>query len=143
MDNPIHSLSYPPERTRFDAIRITYPGNHEGSDLLAEFGDNILAARDGDVIWASNRRRADGSISKYGNHVVIDHGQNYISWYAHLESYNVQAGDVVMQGEVIGRAGSTGNSTGVHLHFSIQHIGHGLSGYILRDVVDPTSLLQL
>ena len=95
------------------------------------------------MIWASNRRRADGSISKYGNHVVIDHGQNYISWYAHLDSYNVQAGDVVLQGDVIGRAGSTGNSTGVHLHFAIQKIGSGLSGYILRDVVNPASLLGI
>jgi murein DD-endopeptidase MepM/ murein hydrolase activator NlpD len=119
------------------------PGNHEGVDIFAMFNDPILASRDGDVIWASNRRRSDGSISDYGNHVVIDHGGGWISWSAHLDSYSVRAGDIVLQGDSIGQAGSTGNSTGVHLHFSIQYIGHGLDGYILRDVVNPGPLLGL
>ena len=125
----------------FDAPRSKYPGNHEGVDLFAAFNNPVYAVADGIVVWADNRKRGDNTLSAYGNHVIIDHENGYITWYAHLESMTVLEGSVVMQGATIGRAGSTGNSTGVHLHFSVQHIGHGLSGYVVPDIIDPGSLL--
>ncbi len=57
----------------------------------------------------------------YGNFVVIDHGNGYTTLYEHLETIGVRCGDNVFQGDVIGTAGSTGNSTGPHLHFEIRY----------------------
>lgn len=133
----------------FDAPRSKYPGNHEGIDLYAKYNDPIYAVADGVVVWADNRRRSDNTLSAYGNHVIIDHENGYITWSAHLEAMTVRAGDIVIQGNTIGRAGSTGitypdgttSSSGVHLHFVVQYIGHGLSGYVVSDVVDPAPLL--
>ena len=68
---------------------------------------------------------ADGKVIKakwngdYGNYIEIDHGNNIHSFYGHLNSYNVKAGDLVKQGQEIGKVGSTGRSTGNHLHFGV------------------------
>jgi len=113
---------------------------HEGLDLYANYGNPILASRDGTVIWASDKKRSNLLPSKYGWHVIIDHNDGYITWYAHMNALETFAGAIVKQGDVIGYAGSSGNSTGVHLHWTVQHIGHGLSGYVIPDVIDPTPL---
>lgn len=90
---------------------------HRGDDLHAAEGTDVLAAADGVVITADKHY-------SYGNFVVIDHGTNAEghSWrtlYAHLQSYTVEAGQSVIQGQVIGYAGNTGQSTGNHCHFEV------------------------
>lgn len=90
---------------------------HRGDDLCADPGTDVLAAADGVVITADKHY-------SYGNFVVIDHGTNAEghSWrtlYAHLQSYTVEAGQSVTQGQVIGYAGSTGQSAGNHCHFEV------------------------
>lgn len=64
-------------------------------------------------------------------------GDTYYTWYAHLSRIDVMVGHFVSRGQRIGVMGSTGNSTAPHLHLNLQHIGHGLSGYVIDDVVDP------
>lgn len=91
--------------------------SHRGDDLHAAEGTDVLAAADGVVITADKHY-------SYGNFVVIDHGTNAEghSWrtlYAHLQSYTVEAGQSVIQGQVIGYAGNTGRSTGNHCHFEV------------------------
>ncbi|MGE5678413.1 MAG: M23 family metallopeptidase, partial [Pseudomonadota bacterium] len=59
----------------------------------------------------------------YGKLIKIDHGGNFISYYGHLSKYNVKVGQKVYKGQKIGAVGSTGNSTGPHLHFEIRKSG--------------------
>jgi len=66
---------------------------------------------------------ADWNSTGYGNLVVLDHGNGYQTFYAHLNGYNVYLGKIVYQGEVIGYTGNTGRSSGPHLHFEIRAYG--------------------
>ena len=95
---------------------------------------------DGRVVWASNQRRSGGN-SLYGNHIIIEHGDGWITWYAHLDLMFPGIGEIVKRGDLIGLGGNTGKSTGPHLHLTVQHVGHGLSGYVVKDVVDPEDYL--
>lgn len=85
---------------------------HAGMDLGAWEGEPIYAADNGTVIIS-------GYNSGYGNYVVIDHNDGYQTLYAHQSALAVTAGDVVEQGQVIGYVGSTGLSTGPHLHYEV------------------------
>ena len=87
-------------------------GFHTGMDINGNTGDSIRAAEDGEVIEA-------GWGGGYGKMVVVDHGGGVLTRYAHCSSLNVKVGDRVTQGEVIARVGSTGRSTGSHLHFEV------------------------
>lgn len=89
---------------------------HGGIDIAAGgvYGQSIVAADSGTVILAGNQ--GDG----YGNYVIIDHGNGYKTLYGHMSSVAAYTGQQVAQGEVIGYVGSTGNSTGPHLHFEIR-----------------------
>lgn len=84
---------------------------HRGIDIVSKNRD-IKAADSGKVIFA-------GTESSYGKVVKIDHGNGYVTVYAHLSSINVKKGEAVQKGDKIGVMGNTGNSTGVHLHFEI------------------------
>ena len=84
---------------------------HPGIDLAAHTGDSVYAIDNGVVTYAGWNN------SGYGNLVVIDHGNGWISYYAHNSVIVVSCGQAVTQGEVISAAGSTGHSTGPHLHF--------------------------
>jgi len=86
---------------------------HFGMDFTAKRGTPIYASGDGKI------KRADNNSSGYGNHVRIDHGNGYVSLYAHLSRYNVHKGQKVKRGDVIGFVGSTGRSTAPHLHYEI------------------------
>lgn len=99
-------------------------------------GDEVLACNSGVV-----RSVRDNGDSGYGKRVVVEHGDGWVTWYAHLSEFKCSVGDRVVRGQRIGLAGSSGRSTGPHLHLTVQHLGHGLSGYILPDVVDPLPLL--
>ena len=132
--NRYHSINHP-----FGEPRSWGP--HEGVDIYALTGDTIVACLDGTVVWASDQRRSGGD-SKYGNHIIIEHDDGWITWYTHLSFMLSNVGDNVMRGEMIGEAGNTGNSSGPHLHLTVQHIGHGLDGFIVPDVVDPAKYLR-
>lgn len=86
-----------------------------GVDLASVFGANILASAGGEVIIART-----GWNGGYGTYVVIKHGNGTQTLYAHMSSLSVKAGDRVTQGQIIGKMGSTGKSTGVHVHFEIR-----------------------
>lgn len=89
---------------------------HEGVDFAGRVGTPIHAVGDGVVVDASFHR-------DYGNVVVIDHGTGLVTLYAHASRLEVQRGDVVLAGQEIARVGSTGRSTGPHLHFEVRRDG--------------------
>lgn len=89
---------------------------HSGVDFAAPTGTKIFASDGGTVTYA-------GWKNSYGYVVIIDHGGLYESLYAHCSKLNVEAGDEVYQGKTIALVGSTGNSTGPHLHFEIHYKG--------------------
>lgn len=89
---------------------------HTGTDIAAHAGTPILAAADGTVTIANATDPWGGS---YGYFVKIDHGNGLETLYAHCSAICVTPGQTVRQGEVIGYVGSTGNSTGNHLHFEM------------------------
>lgn len=85
---------------------------HEGIDIGGETGSNILAADSGTVLLS---QWVDG----YGNYIEIDHGNGFKTAYGHCDELYVAKGDIVIQGQAIASMGSTGNSTGPHLHFEV------------------------
>jgi len=85
---------------------------HWGVDLSASYNAQIVAADSGTVITSAYS-------SSYGNYIVISHGNGWTTLYAHLNSRKVSVGDSVSKGQLIGLAGSTGVSTGPHLHFEV------------------------
>lgn len=91
---------------------------HNGLDIANSSGTPIRAAAAGKVIKA-----ASGWNGGYGTSIKIDHGNGYVTHYAHLSSLSVKVGQTVSAGQVIGRMGSTGSSTGSHLHFEIYKNG--------------------
>ncbi|KKS79208.1 MAG: Peptidase M23 family protein [Candidatus Beckwithbacteria bacterium GW2011_GWA2_43_10] len=96
-------------------ISQRYVWYHRGIDIANKSGPLILAADSGKVTMAG-WPDAGG----YGNRVMIDHGNGFQTLYAHLSGISVTAGQTVNRGDVIGRMGSTGRSTGTHLHFEIR-----------------------
>lgn len=93
---------------------------HTGVDIATSRGTSVLASDGGKVIFA-------GWKTGYGNCVVIDHGANLTSMYGHLSSINVSAGQKVYKGKTLGGVGSTGTSTGNHLHFEIRKLGNDIN----------------
>lgn len=87
---------------------------HAGIDLAGPIGTPILATADGKVIRANYNRGG------YGNVIDVDHGNGIITRYAHLSKLQVRKGDVVSRGQQIGKMGSTGRSTGSHLHYEVR-----------------------
>ncbi len=94
-----------------------YWSGHQGIDAMCYEGDSIFASDSGVVIYS-------GPISGgYGNLVAIDHQDGYLTIYAHLSGFAVSCGQSVTQGQTIGYCGTTGNSTGAHLHFEVRQNG--------------------
>ncbi len=89
---------------------------HTGTDFRARCGTPILAAAAGEVVWAQRR-------GGYGNQVMVDHGvlagRSMMTSYSHLSGFAAGAGQHVGRGQVIGYGGTTGASTGCHLHFEV------------------------
>lgn len=90
---------------------------HAGLDIAAPYGTAIKAAAAGTVTYSGNA--GDG----FGNYVIVSHGNGVTTVYAHCSSLLVSAGQSVSQGELIAKVGSTGNSTGNHLHFEVRKNG--------------------
>jgi murein DD-endopeptidase MepM/ murein hydrolase activator NlpD len=86
---------------------------HSGQDIEAALGDPVVAGAKGDVTFA-------GWQNGYGQLVVVDHGGGLTTRYGHLSHIDVAAGQTVERGQFIGRVGSTGRSTGPHLHYEIR-----------------------
>ncbi|MGJ0531580.1 peptidoglycan DD-metalloendopeptidase family protein [Enterococcus lactis] len=103
---------------------------HNGIDMGGTSSTPIMASRSGTVVQAS----FDGSA---GNYIIIDHGDGYYSYYLHLSNYIATPGQSVSAGQTIGTMGTTGNSTGVHLHFGIA-TSSNWSGF-----VDPAPFLGI
>jgi murein DD-endopeptidase MepM/ murein hydrolase activator NlpD len=99
---------------------------HPGVDLGADYGDAVHASAAGTVVANSY----DGG---YGIKIDIDHGNGYHTWYAHLSKVDVEVGAHVYKGQLIGEVGSTGFSTGPHLHYQIMKNGVA---------IDPTPYLD-
>lgn len=86
---------------------------HRGIDIGAPMGSGVLAADDGVVLTA-------GYNNSYGYYITINHGSGYVTLYAHNSKLLVKSGQTVTKGQVIAKCGSTGNSTGPHIHFEVQ-----------------------
>ena len=99
---------------------------HRGQDYVAQCGTSVMAAATGTVTFVGWHQYGGG------NRVVVDHGNGLETTYNHLSSFNVTEGQTVSRGDVIALSGTTGASTGCHLHFEVQVNG---------EVVDPTGWL--
>lgn len=100
--------------------------DHHGMDIAAPMGTTVSATRKGEV-------KSVGYSDIYGNVVIVDHGEGIESLYGHLQGIEVKVGYPVIAGTKIGTCGSTGNSTGPHLHFEIRENGQ---------TVDPLKYLN-
>jgi len=105
---------------------------HLGVDIASPMGSPIFAMADGVVTWSGPR-------AGYGNMVEINHGQGLSTRYGHASAVTVKVGDVVSRGDVIAKVGSTGRSTGPHVHFEVLRANHQVDpiGYLERDRI-PT-----
>jgi len=95
-----------------------YHVRHRAVDIAAPIGTPIIAVDRGTVT------RAGWNEQGYGLFVIVDHNIGYVTLYAHLSEIWVEAGDVVTQGQFLGAVGSTGNSTGPHLHLEVRDFGN-------------------
>jgi murein DD-endopeptidase MepM/ murein hydrolase activator NlpD len=100
------------------------PRGHSGLDIAAPEGSPVLAADQGEVL------KAYWNDDGYGGLIIVGHPSGYETWYGHLDSFDVAKGQQVKRGEQIGEMGSTGYSTGPHLHFEVRQDGQ------LRDPLD-------
>jgi murein DD-endopeptidase MepM/ murein hydrolase activator NlpD len=113
--------------TYYGEVGRLSPRGHSGVDIAAPEGTPVLAADDGEVLKAYWNQ--DG----YGGLVIVGHPSGYETWYGHLDRFDVEMGDQVKRGEQIALMGSTGFSTGPHLHFEVRQDGQ---------VVDPLAFLK-
>jgi len=119
------ALSWPVSAPITSSFGWRWGRMHEGIDLGAAYGTPIAAAAAGTVIYA-------GWLGGYGNLTVIDHGGGLSTAYGHQSHIGVAVGQQVAQGEIIGNVGSTGHSTGPHLHFEVRVNGQAVDplGYL-------------
>ena len=122
-------VNYPYLSSSFGWRRNPVTGRHvmhEGLDFAAPKGTPIHAASGGVVTQARY-------VTGYGKMVEISHGNGLVTRYAHASSINVKTGDLVEKGQLIARVGSTGRSTGAHLHFEVRMAGHPLNPALFLD----------
>ncbi len=113
----IGSFIWPANHHYLSGFDYNPAANHPAIDIDGDLGDPVYAADNGVVVYAGWNNWG------YGNVIVINHGNGWQTLYAHLSLYNVGCGQSVYQGSVIGAFGSTGNSTGPHLHFEMMYQG--------------------
>lgn len=111
-----------------------WPEFHKGVDIAADYGTTVRATAAGSVVEA-------GWTSGYGIRVVVDHGNGYQTWYCHLSRAGVVPGEHVVKGEPIAAVGSTGESTGPHLHYQVMKFGVAIDPQPYLDGV-PSSVLS-
>lgn len=110
------SFLFPTSGTISSLMGERWNRQHKGIDIANSIGTDIHAADEGVVSFAGPR-------SSFGNLIILDHGNGYQTYYAHCDSLLKQTGEIVEKGETIAKMGSTGNSTGPHLHFEIRKNG--------------------
>lgn len=111
---------------------------HAGLDFSAPQGTPIYATADGRVTTAGNKSNG------YGNHVIINHGFGYETLYGHMVRVKVRNGQIVKRGEVIGWVGSTGKSTGPHLHYEVHKVGRNIDPiYFFYNDLTPEQYQQI
>ena len=103
--------------TYFGEVDRFSPRGHSGLDIAAPEGTPVVAADSGEVL------KAYWNGEGYGGLIIIAHPSGYETWYGHLDSFDVEQGQQVKRGEQIGLMGSTGFSTGSHLHFEVRQDG--------------------
>ena len=101
---------------------------HNGLDFACPIGSNVYAAAIGKVIW-------EGKNKSYGNAVIIEHDEGFLTLYAHLQNSDVKSGDYVFQGQTIAYSGLTGHSTGPHLHFETIDGNITLGNKPIKDII--------
>jgi len=116
------TLLFGPCSQVFEPPAFGYKHFHTGVDVAYKQGSPILAADDG-VVVAADTSVVAGQLVGYGNYIIVAHRNNFFSLYGHLLGFQVKAGDSVHQGQLIGYEGSTGNSTGPHVHFEYRYGG--------------------
>lgn len=121
----IVSIVFP---TKDQKINQNYHGYHTGIDFEGKTGDPVFPVMAGKIIEVQHSRVG------YGNAILIEHDEGYTSLYAHLSKINVQKGDEVKPITKVGEVGSTGRSTGDHLHFEVHEDGRP---------IDPRLILPL
>lgn len=106
---------------------------HKGIDLGSDRGTPVYSAGDGVVSFVNSRGTGRRG---YGKHIIIDHGFGYKTKYAHLNAVDVVEGQLVKRGELIGKVGNTGGSTGPHLHYEVLYMGTPVNpiNYFRRDM---------
>lgn len=119
---------YPTAKHTLSGYDYSTKTNHLGIDLAGNLGDNVMATDNGVVVYAGSNGYG------YGNMIMIDHGTGYQSLYAHLSQIFVSCGQSVSQGQTIGALGSTGRSSGPHLHFEIRTMSTVINPW---DVLPP------
>lgn len=107
--SPMLTSSYGYRRDPFNGLAAF----HSGIDFPGRYGQPVLAASDGRIAFVGQR-------SGYGNCIEIDHGHGIVTRYAHLAGFVARPGQEIARGQQIGRMGSTGRSTGTHLHFEVR-----------------------
>ncbi len=122
---PASGFVWPVDGPITSSFGLRWGRMHEGIDIGVGFGTPIRAAAAGTVIHA-------GWLGGYGNLVVVDHGGGLSTAYGHQQEIYVSSGQQVDQGTVLGEVGSTGNSTGPHLHFEVRVNGSAVDplGYL-------------
>ncbi|HEY1406159.1 MAG TPA: peptidoglycan DD-metalloendopeptidase family protein [Spirochaetota bacterium] len=103
-----------PFGSRVDPVTKQRNAFHSGVDLAAPLGTPVVASADGTV------RRAEFNKNGYGNLIVLEHAKDFTTYYGHLSKIHVTVGQNVKKGDNIGAVGSTGKSTGPHLHFEVR-----------------------
>lgn len=104
------------------------PTMHKGLDFAGKYGSAVVATGAGIVTWADDRYG-------YGNLIEVDHGDGFVTRYGHNERLHVRIGDVVTKGQKIASMGSTGRSTGPHVHYEVLHNGKHVDPlkYVFRE----------
>src|SRR5690606_35983628 len=103
---------------------------HYGTDLKLDTGDTVVAAFDGIVRIAQYDRLG------YGHYILLRHYNGLETLYGHLSAYSVKVGDLVKAGEMIGLGGSTGRSSGPHLHYEVRYQGIAINSDDLYNFMD-------
>jgi hypothetical protein len=115
----IGTFRWPANIRRLSGYDYSPSTNHRGIDIAGSMGDPIYASDNGVIVYAGWNNYG------YGNVIVVDHGAGWQTLYAHLSTLAVGCGQSVYKGDIIGAFGSTGNSSGPHLHFEMLHESYG------------------
>lgn len=119
---------WPANKHYLSGFDYTPSTNHFGIDIAGNEGEAVYATDAGVIVYAGWNNYG------YGNMIMVDHGNNFQSLYAHLSAINVTCGQSVGQGDVIGAIGTTGHSSGPHLHFEIRSLSSHVNPH---DVLPP------